>query len=287
MYSFSDSASSHIKNEKYDEALQLLNVVIIQEKNCKKIFPLIQKMRCEISTNRSSDAVATWAEVVKLIMSSEFENEDKSAKIKCETEIESIAEMFISTIKIDDAICLLKMQFFLSKQLHTGKKKLDKLSNLGIPIQELTKQLSIRSNAEKVQNIYMHFDEILNEMQATEKVDFKAKTLEISWLMKYYGVSCNHMQDTPKSIEVHNKALFHMKSTFGNHAGDYKVYCYMLHGYATALESDNRLSEAKQMYDDAMRCKEQAVDWLDDDDKMKSILITSARLHEVSIKLQS
>ena len=277
-----------MKNKQYDEALQLLKTVIIQEKGIKKVVSLLRKIRCEIDSDRKDDALTTWKEAFPLITSKEFENESKKTRQECYDELQSTTEKFISINRLDIALELLDMRFTLAKQLFSGdKQKLRKLSYLGIPIRTITNRLDRKSQENEVQLCYSLLDKILEQMQTTENVELKQKARQIAWLMNHYGACCNYSKDFNKSIEVHSKAIFHLKSVFGDNVYNHQIYGILLQGYAVSLQNISRLTEAKQVSEEALKSYELTKNWKSDEQKMDLVLLTTDVLNKITEKLES
>ena len=98
-------------------------------------------------------------------------------------------------------------------------------------------------------------------MQRIGDVDLKVKCEEIAWFLKCYGFYCNKAADYGKSIEIHKQAISLMESTFDDDANHYQVLelCYY-YDLVAAYEHLNKLVEAKQCYETAVKVKKQVKD---------------------------
>ena len=273
-----------MQNKKYGKAREILIKVIQQEKTkTKKVLLILQKVRCEIRSGRNNDAVASCREALELMKLKEFESEDDVTKLTCDVQLQSILKKIEST---ETALLLLNMRFNLVKQLYVTKRKLMSLTNLGGQIETVSENMSIKTDPIDAKKCVSLLDEILGEMKKVEGVDHIEKHIQISWFMKYYGVSCNQMDDYDKAVEVQKNALAHMKDNFGNNVSNYQVYGFIMHGCAVALEHANHPFEAIKMYEGSMKFQRQATDWDDDEEKKNSILHTFRCLQELTVKLE-
>ena len=279
-----------MNDAKYNEALKLLKIIVIQEKTTKKILPMIQKARCEIERSSYSEAKTTSKKIADLIESKAFENETNTTKRKCHEELGTLVEKLIEIKQIDLALLLVEIQFHLIKHSFTVQEELAKLQYLGNLFKKIAetqtnqKSYGYKNNSVKAKQLYLLYDEILNDMQLINNVHFKVKTKNIAWFMYYYGAGCNDMQDFTKSVDIYSKVIFYAKSNFGGDAAKYKVYGLCHHNYALALKNSNQLTEAKKMFEEALKLYEQASDWSIEQEKMNEIQNTFRALHQISTR---
>ena len=208
----------------------------------------------------------------------EFENERVEFKQKCHDELDQLVKMFIEINESDTALLLIRSQFHLIKHSYQAQEKLQKLHYLGIPIKTISKNLQYQRDATRSKEYYFLLNQILSEMQSIINVEIKVKTLNIAWLMYNYGLCCNFLKDFTKSTYIHAKAIFLMQSNFGNNAGNYMVYGSCHHNFANALVETNRFNEARHMYEEALKYKEQALDWENVEQQRESLLLTKRKL---------
>ena len=276
-----------MNNQKYSDALQILNAIVIQDKSVDQIFFLIQKCRCEIEIGRNDEAKTSYIKIIQLLTSKVLETANEKTQAKCLNEVESLVEKLIEIKKLDEALLLIENQFNLIKQFYSGEEKLDKLVNLGIPIQTITEHFHFVTNSTKANNCYLLLDKILHEMQTSNIADFQHKTKIVAWFMHYYGECCSKMNDYTKSIEVHSHAIFLMKSIFGHEAGNYQVYGYCHHNFGCDLKELHRFDEAKQKLETSLNIYESATDWGNDKQKKDCISLATDLMNEINIELQS
>ena len=77
-----------------------------------------------------------------------------------------------------------------------------------------------------------------------------------------------------------------MKSTFGDNANHYQVLGLCYYDLVAAYKHLNKLVEAKQYYETAVKVKKQVKDCDDENEKMEDILFTSHMLDDVEAKLK-
>ena len=207
-------------------------------------------------------------------------------KQKCHDELDLLVEKLIDIKQLDLALLLVESQFHLIKHSYSAKEKLKKLENLGFSLKNISKSFHYKNNSVKAKQLYYIYDVILNNMQSINDVELKVKTENIACFMDYYGTSCDLMYDFTKSIDIYSKVIFLVKTNFGDDAANFRVYGWCHHNYAVALKETNRLIDAKQIYQEALKIYEQASDWPSEKTKMDSIFLTARMLHEVNTKLQ-
>ena len=276
-----------MNNQKYNDALHILNAIVIHDKSVNQIFSMLQKCRCEIEIGRNDEAETSCNKITKLMASNVLEKANESTKTKCLDEVESLVKKLIDIKKLDEALLLIESQFTLIKQFYRGEKKVEKLEKLGIPIKRISEHFHFKTNSTKANKCYLLLDKIRHEMQTTDMEDFRYKTKELVWFMLYYGYCCSVMKDFTKSVEVHSNAIFHMKSIFGHEAAYYRVYGYCHHMFGNALKELNRFDEAKQKFQENLNIYESVKDWENDKQKKNSVLLTTRLLHETIRELQS
>ena len=285
---FAESANALIDDEKYNEALQILKTIIIQEKATnKKILPMIEKGRCEIERHSYSDAETTFQEIEKLTESKAFENENNETKKKCHSELDLLVKRLIEIEQINLALLLVENQLNLIKHSFSALEKLSKLKNLGISLKDMSKILHYKNDSKIVKELYSLFDKVLNGLQSLDDIDLRIKTRHIGWFMMYYGTSCNYLQDFNKAIVVFPKLIFLMKTVFGDKAADFLVYGMCHHNYANALKETNRLIEAKEMFEETLKIYEQVSNWPNEKQKTDKSVLTIKVLDDVNFKLDS
>ena len=282
---FAESANAFINDANNTEASQLLKPILIQHKTTKKIFSLVEKVKGEVKRRSYSNAETTCTEIARLIKLKAFENENNKTKQKCHDELRTLVEKLIETKQLDLALLLVESQFHLIKHSYRAQKQLKKFEDLGGSLMDISQNFHYESESVKVKQIYWLYDEILKNMQLVNDVDMNVKTKSIAWFMYYYGTSSNSMKDFTKSIEIFPKVIFLMNTSFGDHAANYRVFSLSHHNYAYTFKATNRLIEAKQMYEEALKFQEQASDWPSEKLKRDSILLTSRVLHEANTKL--
>ena len=274
-----------MNEKKYSEAIQILNAIIVQDKSVNQIFSLFWKCRCEIET--SNEVEATCKEIASRMASNAFKRKNQDFKGNCFDEVESLVKKLIKVKKFDESLLLLRSQFNLINESYSDDEKIIKLRDLGNPIKSLAENFNIKTNEIKIKECYLLLDEILHEMQMMSIVNLDEKTKNIAWFMHYYGYCCNVMKDFAKSQYIYSHVLFHMKSIHGKEACHFRVYGICHHNFGSALKNLNRLKEAKQKFEEALKSYEQAKDWRDDEHKLKETSLTIRVLHETITELRS
>ena len=247
---------------------------------------MIQKAQCEIEIDRKTKAENTSKDIASLIATKEFENENVDIKTKCHDKLKQLLNKLIDIHINDTALQLIRLQFDLIKQSYKSAEKLTKLGSLGDPIQKTTKNFHFQVNAVKANECYFLLDKILHDMQAISTVDLKVKTNEIAGFMFYYGLCCNNMSDFEKSLSIHSKVIFFMKSNLGDAAKNYRLYGDCHRNFAVALFERNCLYKAKQEIEEALKIYEQAQDWGNEKQKVEVALSTTHVMHKIIEKLK-
>ena len=272
---------------KYNEALQLLKTVLIQETSVGKLFPLLQRARCEIEIGLTPQAETTCEEIVKLIASKDFERQTDELKQKCHDELEFLAQRFKNIGKFDTVLLIINSMYHLTKHSYSGALKLDKLKGLGYTLMKIALNFQSRNDTTRTKLCDGLLDEILSDMQMIGEVDLLVKTKKIEKFMYWYGYHCNDVKDYAKSIDVHSKLLFYVKSNFGKDARNCKVHGFCYQNFAEALKETGRFVEAKQMFKEALNCLELASDWTNDKQKENGLNQIRDFLKHVDAKLET
>ena len=131
-----------MNDQKYSDALQILNAIVIHDKSVEQIFSMIQKCRCEIEIGRNDEAETSCNKITKLMTLKVFEKANKKNKTMCLDKVQSLMEKLIEIKKLDKALLLIESQFTSIKQYYAGEEKLAKLANLGLPMKTITKHFN-------------------------------------------------------------------------------------------------------------------------------------------------
>ena len=248
---------------------------------------MIRKIRCEIENCLYSEADITSNQVAKLIDSKKFENKNYEINRKCYDELDSLVNKLIKIKQLDLALLLSESQFHLIKPSYTAQEKLKKLENLGILLTEISTNFHSNYDPKKIKECYSLYDEILNYMLSINDVDLKDKTKSLAWFILFYATSCDFMQDFTKSVDILPMVMFLMKTNFGDDAANHHVYAYCHHNYGFDLYATNRLIEAKQTFEEALKIYEKVSDWPNEQQKIYNTLLTTRVLDEVNTRLKS
>ena len=163
---------------------------------------------------------------------------------------------------------------------------MEKLRRIGGEMQHIAMELNKQNKRNDFKQQYPVMDKILKEMQQISDVDLKVKCKEIAWFLAYYGFCCNKVADYDKSIEIHKQAISLMESTFGDNANHYQVLGHCYNNLGAAYKNSNKLVEAKQSYETAVKVYEEVKECDDENIKMENILFTSRLLEGVEAKLK-
>ena len=272
-----------MKSKQYDEALQILRTIILKELGASKVVSLLQMVRCEIELGQIQSAINVSDEVME-ILNSKLSEIPMQIIGRCNEELKSVIAHFITLEKMDTAFFLLRSHFYLVKAAYKDEFKLQKLKDLGLPLQKVTKKLNCKTNAE---DCFKFLDDVLREMQNLHQLDPELKTRVIVSFMKYYGCCCNNLRYYDKSINLFNQAIFFMNSMFGDYAANYQSLGHCHHHLALALEHTVKYEEAKQACGKAMSVYEQANDWENVQQKNNCVTSISRSWNRINIKLES
>ena len=270
---------------KFDEALQTLKTIIIQETPINKMMPLIDKIRCQIEIDQIDDAVETCKEYIKTVDSQLGSEEMEGIVKKCDEGVVKVIEMLLEIKRINSAYLLLKCRLDIAKRYYEAKPRLLKLENIGYFITKIAIELSNRNRLEEIKSYYNLLDEVYVEMQKVESIDLKLKCEDVAWFLMHYGFCCNECKDWDKSIEIQSKAISIMETAYGEEAIFYRVLGNCCNNLGVAYENSGRLAEAKNCFQQAIDIYIAAKDWGNNNKKQTSVSLCNRNLHRINKKL--
>ena len=250
-----------------------------------KLLSILLKIRYQIETNDSVDAIVTCVKMASMFEQINLQNQPTTVMNELHDEMKLLVKRFVK-INVDSSLLLQRCRFDLIVGCFNGKTRLLKLRDIGFEMQHIAKKLTKQNKRSDFKQQYPVMDKILKEMQRIGDVDLKVKCEEIAWFLKSYGFCCNKAVDYDKSIEIHRQAISLMESTFGDNANHYRVLGHCYNNLGAAYEHSNKLVEAKQYYETAVKVYNEVKDWNDENKKMKHILFTSRLLEFVEANLK-
>ena len=286
MFNYSVEATrSYIENKQFKKAFGNLQTLFAQEEGINKLLSIMLKIRYQIETNDSVDATVTCVEMVSMFKQINLRNQPTTVMNELHDEMKLLVKRFVE-INVDSSLLLLSCRFDLIVGFFNGQTRLEKLRSIGIEMQKIAKELKKQNKRIDIKQQYPVMEKILKEMQRIGDVDLKVKCEAIAWFLKYYGFCCNKAADYDKSIEIHKQAISLMESTFGDNANHYRVLGHCYNNLGSAYEDSNKLVEAKQYYETAVKVYKEVKDCDDENQKMESISFTSRLLEDVEAKLK-
>ena len=268
----------------HNDCLLTLQTLIAKEKGVHKLLSLAMKVKCQIEMSDYDDATITCAEMASLLdQIITFQNQPENVIDQLLDEIELLTKCFIN-IKVETALLLQQCRFSTTK-FFKGGRRLVKLSDTGGMMQYVAAEMKKQKKAKEFREQYSFMDLILREMQQIDNVDGKSKTRIIVCFLKYYGFCCNEVMDYGKSIEIHKQAILLMETTYGrDESHDFFMLGLCHTNLGATYESLNKLEEAKQCYEAALKIYNQAKDWNSDSKKLNSISFTLGALERLRTK---
>ena len=246
---------------------------------------MMLKIRYQIATNDSVDAIVTCVEMVSMFEQINLQNQPTTVMNELHDEIKLLVERFVK-INVDSSLLLQSCRFDLIVGFLNGQTQLLKLRDIGCDMAKIAMELNKQNKRSDFKQQYPVMDKILKEMQRIGDVDLDVKCEKIAWFLKYYGFCCIEAADYDKSIEIHKQAISLMESTFGDNANHHRVLGVCYNNLGSAYKNSNKLVEAKQSYKTAAKVKKQVKNWDDENEKLESISFTSRLLEDVEAKLK-
>ena len=119
--------------------------------------------------------------------------------------------------------------------------------------------LSDLDKEDEIRNCFPLMDKILETMQMITDVDLKKKSKRCASFLQYYGSCCNYANNWMKSVELHNRAIGILKTTFANEANNMQLLAICYHNLGNAYKHLNYYSLAKTSVESAVLIHEKIV----------------------------
>ena len=206
----------------FGEALVCLHAVLIfEEREWKKVVPIINLAKCQLAINEKDAADNSTAQLLNLL-----ENARVVAKLEpvfdvCEREIEELIKKFIEIGLANPAIRLNRCRIKLITKLCKRNAKLQYLGLVGKSMHLIAKEMRkkhlvflqyqgcrLLSTSAKYEAIHHSFvmSEILELMNEVTTSDTSKKNTEIVWFLQSYGMCCDLLGDYETSVGVYTRA---------------------------------------------------------------------------------
>lgn len=271
---------------RYDEALQTLKTIIIQEKPINKLRPMIDKVRCQIEIDLIDEAVKTCSDYRSMIDSLIDAPEMADVVKNCDEGVINLIEMLLEVKRMDSVDILLRSRLRLAQKYFDAKPRLLKLENIAFFITKIAGELSSKNRFNDIQDYYDLLDEVYIEMQKIQDVDLKLKCEDVAWFLMHYGFVCNEAKDWSKSIEIQNKAISIMETAYAEQAIFYRVLGNCCNNLGVAYENMGRLDESKNCFQQAVDIYIAARDWGNNNKKQTSVALANRNLQRVQKKMR-
>ena len=270
-----------MSEQQYSEAMEMLQpaIVALQSDAKQLILALIKKLHCLIMM-KQNEAAQSISDVVIAIMEKENLGDEIEKYYK---------EMKQVILKAKDnqhpklAFSLFLALVNLTRCCPQKTDKLQKLADVGW----LMTRIVIESRKQNIQlNFQPIMDDCLDIMQSTvvsDLNDIKKKVELIAWFLKHHGYCCIETRRYNEAVTHYKRAIFLMKSVFGEEANCYRVFGMCHHNLG--LSYLNRIKKSKCLFEQALVHFKHARDWRDDHEKSQIISLTSGNLQEIKAKL--
>ena len=276
-----DAATTYADNKEHKRAVETLQILIAHEDGANRLLLMAKKIRCQIKLGE--DYISTCKEMASTLKQINLQNQPTTVMNELHDEIKLLVESF-TTINVDSFLLLQSCRFDLIIGFFDGQSRLDKLKGIGSSNLSIAKKLNKQNKGIHFKQQYPLMDKILKEMQRIGDVDLKVKFETIAWFLRYYGHCCHKAADHDKSIEIYKQAISLMESTFGDDANHHRVLGFCYDNLGVAYENSNKLVEAKQCYETAVKVKKLVKDWVDENQRLESILFTTRSIQGVKAK---
>jgi len=192
---------------------------------------LIDDVKDGINNKRSNKAIKEcWKKVENYTANIDLHHEEMPDKNKLCKEIHDLIDLFVEKGKTSLALLTIHFEFNLIKQFYEGRSCLKKLLYLGISMQTIVRKMVEHDDGSKFTKECSFMENILEEMQSVslKQVDVDIKFLMIAGFCIIYGGCCIETNQNCLAIEINNKAIFLMKTLYGDKLNQIEVLktCY-------------------------------------------------------------
>ena len=237
----------------FGEALVCLHAVLIfEDREWKKVLPIIKLAKCQLAVNEKDAADNSTAQLLNF-----FENAGVVAKLEpvfdvCGREMEELIKKFIEIGLTNPAIRLNRCRVKLITKLCKRNAKLRHLELVGKSMHLIAKEMRKKhlvflqyqgcrliSTSAKYEAIHHSFvmSEILELMNDVTTSDTSKKTMEIVWFLQSYGMCCDLLGHYERAVGVYTRAREILQVRFGSESDCYKLSG---HCYNSVVESQTR-----------------------------------------------
>ena len=272
-----------MSEQHYSEAIEMLQpaIVALQSDAKQLILALVKKLHCLMMMKQNEAAQSISDVIIAIVKKENFGGEIE----KYCNEIEQVI------IKAEDnqqpklASSLLRALMYVTSCCPHKISKLQKFVDVGW----LMTCIAIKSQKRNIQlNFQPIMDDCLDTMQSTvvsDLNDVKKKVELIAWFLKHYGYCCNETRRCNEAVIHYERAIFLMKSVFGEEANCYRVFgkCHLALGLS--YFNLNQLNKSKCLFEQALEHFKHARDWRDYQENSEFISATSCNLRLVETKL--
>ena len=250
--------------KEFKKALQTLHVLTSQEKGLNKLLALMKIIKCQ--GELGEDVSETCAEV-STAMKEDLDFHD--ASLETVDELDETLRVLVNTfteLSLKTTLVLQRCRFNLIKRFFDKETRLTKLSSIGHAMKNSAHKLKQKQETSSIEaESYSIMEMVLDEMQNVGDVEANVKCVKVAWFINYYGYCCNELGDFDKSISLHEKAIFLMKTVYGAEAVFFKVFPFLHCNLAFAYEKLNKLDEASNCFEKAIIMCPQTKDFEEDE----------------------
>ena len=279
-----DAAATQANNKEHRSALETVQILIAHEDGAKKLSAMVKKAECQIELGENY--ITTCEEIASALKQFNLQNQPTTTlHDELHDKIELLAERVVK-INVNCSLLLLRCKLDMIMGFFQGETRLVKLGRIGKTMQRIAAEMQEQNKGIHFKAQYPLMDVVLKEMQRINDIELKAKCKSVAWFLKYYGFCCIYAADYDKSIEINKQAIILMETAYGDEANHHRVLGLCCGNLANAYDNLNKLGEAKQCYETAIKIYNQAKDWVDDKQKVDNMLRATSFLQDVETKLK-
>ncbi|CAK8671869.1 unnamed protein product [Clavelina lepadiformis] len=275
------------KNEKrYDDAIYMLQRIILSVENYYKIKYMIHLLECLLEKNALDLAEKVGMDMTVIVESEYFTSEAKEVCGKLQSTLFNQAKSFVEkSYKI--SILLIRCLFTFGTKLYDSEMRVNKLYDISIILTEIAKKDSRIKNFNEFHGQLPFMEKLVDEIAKQNDCSFKHKAIKLAFTFLNFSSCCNNTKLFNRAIEFSSQGIGNMKLMFGDSAKNYRVYGSLYHNVGVAYRGMNQLLDAQRAYLLAQEFKENATDWINNESKESSKSGTNNALASVQTRLES
>ena len=272
---FSDLAKSYERSKQFKWATNVWQFVINHSKPANKILPTMSIIICFLELEELHQAIASSSELVILLEA--ISDQNQQILDEYDLRMRKLVEKFFEFEQFDAIFQLLRLRFHLLKQQCNGEDMLDKISQISFIVRRVALAMQNGFKEDFFKNHYCFFDNILLFIQKLpeSKLTTKSKCENVASFLHDYGFCCIAAEDYLKAISLFNQAIVLRKTVLGNESCFQQDFANCYHNLGWALDCSLYHREAIAAYQTCLEIEEQVQDYRSEEERNKSISLTT------------